>query len=59
MEDSTITVTDGSPVSLNQVTYNSNIFIMVFCYCRILSVSVLSPQWHRILLVLVSVLSLE
>ena len=44
MEDSTITVTDGSPVSLNQVSDNSNIFIMVFCYCRILSVSVLSPQ---------------
>ena len=59
MEDSTITVTDDSPVSLNQVFDNSNIFIMVFCYCRILSVSVLSPQWHRILLILVSVLSLE
>ena len=59
MEDSVITVTDGSPVSHNQVYDSSNIFIMVFCYCRILSVSVLSPQWHRILLVLVSVLSLE
>ena len=59
MEDSTITVTDGSPVSLNQVTDNINIFIMVFCYCRILNVSVLSPQCLRILVVLVSVLSLQ
>ena len=59
MEDSVITVTDGSPVSLNQVYASGNFFIMVFCYCRILSVSVLSPQCLRILVVLVSVLSLQ
>ena len=29
MEDSIITVTDGSPVNLNQVSYNSNMYIMV------------------------------
>ena len=57
MEDSTITVTDGSPVSLNQVSNNSNIVTMVLCYCRILNVSVLSPQCLRILLILVSVLN--
>ena len=59
MEDSTITVTDGSPVSLNQVSVSSKIVTIVLCYCRILSVSVLSPQCLRILVVLVSVLSLQ
>ena len=29
MEDSIITVTDGSPVNLNQVSYDSNMFVMV------------------------------
>ena len=59
MDDIVIRVTDGSPVSLNQVSDSSNIFIMVSCYCRNRSLSALSPQWHRVLLVLVSVLSLQ
>ena len=59
MEDSIITVTDGSPVNLNQVSYNSNMFVIVLCYCRVMNVSVLSPQCLRILLILVSVLNLQ
>ena len=56
MEDSIITVTDGSPVNLNQVSYIV-ICLLWLCYCRVMNVSVLSPQCLRILLILVSVLN--